>query len=294
MITSMTGYGRAECIWENNKLTVEIKSLNHRFLEVYVRLPNSVNILELDIKKKITERISRGRIEVTVRMDSDQDNLLEPELELNRPLIRKYYDLLTQIRQEFALKDEVTLDMIAGLKDAIISADKGVDSTVVWKKMEGVVDEALNSLIVMRQKEGDSLYQDLSLRVGLIGNAMSAIKARSPQVVMEYQKRLTDRVKELTAGIPLDEARLAQEVAIMAEKSDIMEEIVRFDSHMDQLKDMLKGSEPIGRKLDFLLQEMNREVNTIGSKTNDSDISRIVVEVKSELSRVREQIQNIE
>ena len=294
MIASMTGYGRGDSAWENNRLAVEIKSLNHRFLEIYIRLPNSLSLLELDIKKKISDRISRGRIEVTVRFDSEQGDAPGPELELNRPLINRYYNLFSQIQKEFALKEEITLGMIAGIKDAIISVEKGVDLKAIWEELKKAVEEALDALMLMRRREGESLYQDLSLRVEIISRAMDAIKSRSPQVVVEYQKRLTERVKELTSGLVLDESRLAQEVAILAERSDITEEIVRFGSHIDQLKNMMQSDEQVGRKLDFLLQEMNREINTIGSKTSDSDISRMVVEVKSELSKLREQIQNIE
>ncbi len=294
MIKSMTGYGRAESVFENKKLVVEIKSLNHRFLEIYIRLPNAFSLLELDIKKRMSDRISRGRVEVNIRLDSEQGASSEPELGLNRPLLRRYYDVLTEIKQEFSLKDEITLDTIAGFKDIIVQVEKGPDLVEIWGKLEGALDEAVDALTTMRKKEGEILFNDLSARLGILAGALDAIEARSPQVPLEYQKRLADRVKELTGGISLDESRLAQEVAIMAERSDITEEIVRFGSHMDQLRDMLNSDEPVGRKLDFLLQELNREVNTIGSKTNDIDIARNVVEVKSELSRLREQVQNIE
>ena len=294
MIKSMTGYGRAELVFENKKLVVELKSLNHRFLEVYIRLPNALNLLELEIKKKISDRISRGRVEANIRLDSEQGVSPEPELDWNRALVRRYYYILGQIKHEFALKDEVTLGMISGFKDIIVPSEKGLDIAEAWGRLEKILDEAINALTAMRKKEGEILFKDLSARMEAIAAAMNAIKTRSFQVPLEYQKRLAERVKELTGGIALDEARLAQEVAIMAERSDITEEIVRFGSHMDQLSDMLKSDEPVGRKIDFLLQEMNREVNTIGSKTNDIDIARNVVEVKSELSRLREQVQNIE
>jgi uncharacterized protein (TIGR00255 family) len=294
MIKSMTGYGRAESIFENKKLVVELKSLNHRFLEVYIRLPNALNLLELEIKKKIGDRISRGRVEANIRLDSEQGVSPEPELDWNRALVRRYYDILEQIKLEFALKDEVTLGMISGFKDIIVPSEKGLDIAEAWERLGKILDEAVNALTMMRKKEGEILFKDLSARMETIADAMNAIKVRSSQVPLEYQKRLAERVKELTGGISLDEARLAQEVAIMAERSDITEEIVRFASHMDQLRDMLKSDEPVGRKIDFLLQEMNREVNTVGSKTNDVDIARNVVEVKSELSRLREQVQNIE
>lgn len=294
MIKSMTGYGRAESVFEGKKLVVELKSLNHRFLEIFIRLPNTISLLELEIKKKIGDRTSRGRIEANIRFESEQGTFPEPELELNRPLIRRYHDVFTQIKQEFDLKDEITLAMLAGIKDVVVPAEKGLDLAETWSRLESTLEEAIESLTLMRKKEGQSLYNDLTARAVTIAGIMESIKLKAPQVVMEYQKRLAERIKELTSGIAVEETRLAQEVAIMAERSDITEEIVRFGSHMDQLQDMLKSDEPVGRKLDFLLQEMNREINTIGSKTSDIDISRSVVEVKSELSRLREQVQNIE
>jgi uncharacterized protein (TIGR00255 family) len=294
MIKSMTGYGRAESAFEGKRLIIELKSLNHRFLEVFVRLPNALSLLELEIKKKIGDRMSRGRIEANIRLESEQGTFPEPELELNRPLVHRYHDIFVQIKQEFNLKDEITLAMLAGIKDAVLPAEKGVDLAETWHHLESALEEAIGSLTLMRKKEGESLYNDLTARAALISEIMEDIKSRAPQVIMEYQKRLADRIRELTSDIAVDEARLAQEVAIMAERSDITEEIVRFGSHMDQFQDMLKSDDPVGRKLDFLLQEMNREINTIGSKTGDIEISRSVVEVKSELSRLREQIQNIE
>ena len=290
----MTGFGRSEIVYGNNRWVIELKSLNHRFLEVYVRLPNAISLLELNIKKKIGDRLSRGRVEATIRVDSGQGEALEPELEWNRPLLRKYYDLLNELKQEFPVTGDITLSMMAGLKDAIVSSEKGIDPAVVWESLEKGIDEALEGLIQMRQKEGESLYQDLQARMQVISAAMATIKARAPEIVSEYQKRLADRVKELLSGVVMDEARLAQEVAIMADRSDVTEEIVRFASHTDQWHEMMREGEPVGRKLDFLLQEMNREINTIGSKTGDSEISRLVVEVKAELSRLKEQVQNIE
>lgn len=294
MIKSMTGYGRAESAFEGKRLIIELKSLNHRFLEIFIRLPNTLSFLELEVKKKIGDRMSRGRVEANIRMESEQGTLPEPELELNRPLVRRYYDIFTQIKQELNLKDEITLAMLAGIKDAVLPVEKGVDPAETWRRLEGPLEEAIASLTLMRQKEGESLYNDLTARAAVISETMEAVKTRAPQVVTEYRKRLEERIRELTSDIAVDEARLAQEVAIMAERSDITEEIVRFGSHMDQFQEMLKSDEPVGRKLDFLLQEMNREINTIGAKTGDIEISRSVVEVKSELSRLREQVQNIE
>lgn len=294
MIKSMTGYGRAESVLDNKKLVAEIKSLNHRYMEIYVRLSAALFPLELEVKKKIGDRFSRGRVEVNIRMDAEQGAGLEVPLELNIPLVRQYFALYGKIKQEFKLKDEITLEMLAGIKDAIVPCEEAMDLENIWKRLEAVLDEAIDSLVEMRTNEGESLCRDLIARVDILAGCMGLIASRAPQVVQEYQKRLTERVKELAGGVFIDEARMAQEVAIMAERSDITEEIVRFGSHIDQLRDMLKSDEAVGRKLDFLIQEMNREVNTIGSKTGDVEISRHVVEMKSELSKLREQVQNIE
>lgn len=294
MIKSMTGYGRAESFLDGRKMVVEIKSLNHRFLEIYIRLPSALSQLEMEIKKKIGDRFSRGRIEAGIRMDSGQEEGLELELELNRPLVRQYYDLFKKLKEEFSLAGDINLEMLAGMKDIITPVEKESNMETVWLNLEKTLEEAMNGLESMRKKEGESLCKDLVARMGTISGSMEEIGKRAPQVVLEYQKRLSDRVKELSGGLAVDESRLAQEVAIMADRSDITEEVVRFASHTSQLKTMLKGNEPVGRKIDFLLQEMNREVNTIGSKTNDVDIANRVVDIKSELSKLREQIQNIE
>jgi len=184
--------------------------------------------------------------------------------------------------------------MLAGLKDAFIAKEAEVDLDGAWKGMEAVLEEALSALTEMRKKEGEIILRDMVMRLDLIKRCLDVIEGRAPKVVEEYHRKLTERVKELTGGIEIDAARLSQEVAIMADRMDITEEVVRFRSHLNQLDEMLAGDEAAGRKIDFLLQEVNREVNTMGSKGNDAEISCRVVEIKSELSRMREQVQNIE
>ncbi|MCG6533461.1 MAG: YicC family protein [Syntrophales bacterium LBB04] len=292
MIKSMTGYGRAESILEGKRTVVEIKSLNHRYLEISLRLPNALASLEMEIKKKISARVSRGKIEVSIRMDSNNTSDKGICASLNLPLIKSYYSQLLRMKQELNLKDDITLAMMAAFKDVFVPPDD--DPTSVWPGVAVMLDEAADTLAAMREKEGASLCQDLRERIAVMGNNLGAIESRVPKVLVAYQKRLIERIKELTGDMEIDASRLMQEVAIMAEKSDITEEIVRFRSHMDQLIDMLKSGEAVGRKVDFLIQEMGREVNTIGSKSNDGEISRNVIEVKSELARIREQVQNLE
>ncbi|HYA13880.1 MAG TPA: YicC/YloC family endoribonuclease [Syntrophales bacterium] len=294
MIQSMTGYGRTEEVLNGRRYTVEIKSLNHRYLEISIRLPAIISFLELEIKKKISGRLNRGRIELNVRMDSEYGAINEGRYELNIPLIQNYYELLKQLREELGLKEEITLNMVAGFRDVFVLKEPDLDLSVAWEELEMVLGKAMDALMDMRKKEGEVIYQDLVQRVDLIMKSLDSIESRAPQVILEYRKRLGDRVKELTGGIVVDDLRLGQEVAIMAEKSDIMEEIVRLKSHIIQFGDLLKGNDAVGRNIDFLIQEMIREVNTIGSKSSDAGISKMVIDIKSELARIREQAQNIE
>lgn len=294
MINSMTGYGRAEALLDGKKWLVEIKSLNHRYTEVFVRLPGTLLALEGEVKKKVSEKLTRGRIEVVIRMEPETAQEGEWKFDLNLPLLRHYRDLLLQLKETLNLQDGPSLGMLAGLKDAFIVREADVDLDRVWKGLGTVLEDALAALMEMRGKEGAVIDRDIRLRAELIKQGLDVIASRAPEVVLEYQKRLAERVKELTGGMEIDGARLSQEVAIMADRMDITEEVVRFRSHLHQLDEILAGDEAAGRKIDFLLQEMNREVNTMGSKGSDMEISRRVVEIKSELSRMREQVQNIE
>ena len=291
----MTGYGRAEAVLGGRKYVVEIKSLNHRYLELSLRIPANLLPLEMEIKKKINEQLIRGKIDITIRRETYSGIEGSRLLEVNLPLVKNYYDLLIQLKDLFNLKEDITLDMMAGLKDVFIPLETLEDEiTVLWEGLAGVLSNALAALIDMRQKEGEVLGQDLKARLYLINEHLDEIDARAPQIVLEYQKRLVARIRELMDGMVIDESRLSQEVAIMAEKSDITEEIVRFRSHINQFLEMLKSPEAMGRKVDFLIQEMNREVNTIGSKSSDAQVSCHVIEIKSELAKLREQVQNLE
>lgn len=294
MTKSMTGYGKAEGSVSGRKFTVEMKSVNHRFLEIALRMPQALFPLEAEIKRRMGERFSRGKIDVSIRADGNGDAESETRLALNMPLVRNYYALLHQLKEEFNISGEVSLATLIGLRDVFIPAETQEEPVELWGGFSPILDEAIGNILGMREKEGESLTTDLKNRLQVITGLLEGIAARTPSVVADYQKRLTDRIKELTEGIALDESRLLQEVAIMAEKSDITEEIVRFRSHIDQFCDLLAAGDAAGRKIDFLLQEMGREVNTIGSKSGDVEIARSVVEIKSELAKLREQAQNIE
>ncbi len=293
MIRSMTGYGRVESEFGGKKFAVEIKSLNHRYLEVSVRLPNALSAFDLEIRKKLGEHFSRGRLDVFVRVDAGEASQ-QANVALNLPLARNYWELLQRLKEEFGLKEDVGLGVFAGMRDIFVSVEPAEDQEGLKIFLDQLFERAISALMEMKRKEGEALCRDLLDRVALVERHLETISARCPQVLAEFQRRLAERIRELAAGVVVDEARLSQEIAIMAEKSDITEEITRLKSHIVQFREMIGGDEPVGRKVDFLLQEMNREVNTIGSKSTDVEISRSVIEMKSELAKLREQVQNLE
>ncbi len=292
MIKSMTGYGRVEAICDGRNIVVEAKSVNHRFLEIALRLPAALYPLEMEYKKKIGERFKRGRIDVSIRLEGEgSDNF---KVNLNMEVARAYYDTLTRLKNEFDIQEPVSLRTLISFRDIFTPPAETQLEADFLNQVEVTLQEALSMLVNMRQDEGIALFSDMQMRLRAIGETIETIRLRAPQVVLEYQKRLSDRIKELTAGFDLDAARLAQEVAMMADRCDITEEIVRMHSHIGQFETLLQSDEAEGRKIDFLLQEMNREINTIGSKGNDAEIARQVIEAKSELGKLREQAQNIE
>jgi uncharacterized protein (TIGR00255 family) len=292
MIKSMTGYGRVETTGQGRNIVVEAKSVNHRFLEISLKMPQALFPLEMEFKKKIGEKVKRGRIEIFIRLEAQSADA--PEAILNLEIARNYVAALQRLKDEFGLKEEIGLKTLVGFRDIFSQSAEMEITPDVLKQTATALEDALDMLVKMRQEEGAAIYQDMQQRLDLIRDILGAINARAPQVIIEYQRRLTERIKELTAGYALEESRLAQEAAILAEKSDITEEIVRMHSHIGQFVTLLQSLEAEGKKIDFLLQEMNREINTIGSKSNDAEIARQVIEAKSELSRLREQAQNIE
>jgi uncharacterized protein (TIGR00255 family) len=292
MIKSMTGYGRVETVQEGRNIIVEAKSVNHRFLEIFLRTPSALFPLEAEFKKKISERFKRGRIEVSIRLEGEGSDV--SKVNLNLEIARNYFDVLNRLKAEFNLESPINLKTLAGFRDIFTPPAETQLSPDFLNQVDKTFLESLAMLSNMRQDEGLAMFQDMDMRLKAISGILETIKLRAPQVVTEYQRRLAERIKELTAGYALDDVRLTQEVAIMAERSDITEEIVRMHSHVDQFEELLISERTEGRKIDFLLQEMNREINTIGSKSSDVQITRQVIEVKSELGKLREQAQNIE
>lgn len=291
MVKSMTGFGRSEENFDNRCYVVEIKSVNHRFGEVYVKLPKEYSLLEENVRKLVLKKVSRGRIDVYITIENFGEN--DKIVEVNTPLMTSYLKAIQEIAQNLKLDLNIDLIQFAKLPDMLVIKDVA-DAELVWSELETVVQKAIEQLIAMRDTEGKKLANDIKIRGERIGETLKKIEERSPEVVEEYRNRLQEKIRQILPDIQIDENRLITEVAIFAERSSINEEIVRLESHLEQLMQILTQEGPIGRKLDFLLQEMNREINTIGSKANDLAISKMVVEIKSELEKIREQIQNIE
>jgi uncharacterized protein (TIGR00255 family) len=294
MIRSMTGYGRAESMLGGKKIVAEIKSVNHRNAEIVTRFPGFMASLEVEAKKLVSGKISRGRVEITVRVDSDQCGPVSEKIEINMPLIRNYYETLREIKKELKLKDGITLEMIAALKGGISTVESYLDVEEAKHALMVIMEEALQGLQQMREREGELLRADVEMRLGLIRRHMETVEAKAPEVPVCWRDKLAERLRDLTGGTGLDDMRLMQEVALMADKCDITEEIVRFASHLTQFGELLDGDDAAGRKMDFLLQEMHREINTVGYKCADLAVARSVIEIKTELAKLREQAQNIE
>jgi uncharacterized protein (TIGR00255 family) len=292
MMKSMTGYGRGK--WEegSKRVEVEMKSFNHRYLDVFPHLPRRLNPLEGQVRNFIKQRLSRGRIDVYVQINESSE--AQQRLELDWPFVQEVHLALKALQERFDLPGEIRLETLAGFKEIFTKKEVEPDLEKEWIEVRAALEEALAALEAMRFTEGNVLTEDLTRRLDLIAKTAEAIQERSPAVLAAVRDRLGQRVKELVGGMELDEGRLAQEVAYLAERSDITEELVRIHSHLTQFRDLLKSEEPVGRRMEFLLQEVNREVNTIASKANDAQISQMATGMKSEVEKIREQIQNVE
>ena len=292
MIKSMTGFGRAQAEADGYFISVEIKSVNHRYFEFSSRIPRQYAFLDEKLKSYINSRVSRGKVECYVTIEAlDTDT---SEVAVNHTLARAYVKALRELSEEYSLKEDFGAGTISRFPEVLVVQKGEEDEEKLWESVKAVCSQALDKFIAMRETEGEKMYNDIYSRGQYILEQVSYIEQRSPQTVKEYNEKLVERVHELIGDASLDEARIIQEVAIYADKVAVAEETVRLRSHIDQLNDFIKSDEPIGRKIDFLVQEINRETNTIGSKANDVDIARRVVDIKSEVEKIREQIQNIE
>ena len=293
MLKSMTGFGRGESQVDGKKFSLEIKTLNNRYLDIIIRMPKSYSYLEERIKKTIKNSVKRGRVEVYIK--SENTNVLGYSVVPNIPLAKQYMTAAETISDQLVIKNDITLSYISKFPDVLVVEKIEEDEDVIWDCMSVAIEEATKKAIDMRKIEGEQIKKDITSRLNIIIELLKEVKNKAPEVVLEYKEKLNARIKELLdSTIVIDENRLATEVAFFADKSSIDEELVRFDSHIEQLKSTLNENDSIGRKLDFLLQEMNREVNTIGSKANHLVITNHVVKIKSELEKIREQVQNIE
>lgn len=293
MIRSMTGYGKGESENQLYKLKIELKSVNHRYLDVNVKLPRYLIYLEEGIKKLIKEKINRGKVDVFVNFDFSDASSMDVKVDI--PLARSFKFALEELKTELEIDDTIRLNNILSISDVIKTEKKELDEDLVWETIKEATEEALDKILQMREYEGEQLKADIFNKLDNIEAISSRIEMRAPLVVEEYRGKLNERIQSiLEEGTVVDPDRLAMEVAIYADKSSIDEELTRLKSHVLQLKAILSEDGAVGRKLDFLIQEFNREVNTIGSKSSDSDIVKAVVELKSEIEKIREQVQNIE
>lgn len=271
---------------------VEIKSVNHRYNDISIKLPRFMNGMEDAIRKRIMKEIARGKTDVYITFETfSVDNVI---VKVNEPLAMAYIEKLHELEQKFDVSSQNTLDLVARFADVITVEKTEGQEDILWKILLPALEQAISKFVEMREKEGTALVNDILNKREQIQKMLETIKQRCPFVVNEYKEKLQNRIKELLSTVEIDEQRIAMETALFADRSCIDEEVTRLESHIVQLKDILQKGGQIGRKLDFLVQEMNREVNTIASKANDIEITGVTIEMKSEIEKIREQIQNIE
>lgn len=288
----MTGYGRAVGVFEGMTVTVELRSVNHRFFEFTPKVYRAYSFLEERLKAYLQQYISRGKVDCFVQIEAEQiDN---GSVQINESLANGYYNALKSLCEKYGLEMDNSVNVLACHSDIFSVKKEQADEDAIWALVKTVVDDAVKAFIEMRETEGEKLKKDVLSRADTIIKNVEFIEERSPQTVAEYNEKLKTRIRELIGDTQVDEQRLLTEAAIYADKIAVAEETVRLRSHIDQLHAFFELKEPIGRKLDFLVQEINREANTIGSKASDIDIARKVIDIKAEVEKIREQIQNIE
>lgn len=292
MIRSMTGYGRGENIKDNRKFTVEIKSVNHRYNDITIKLPRSMNYIEDIVRKRLMQQISRGKTDAYIFFETNsQDDI---KICLNEILADEYVLQFTKLKQKYKLKDDLSLSLLTTIPDLFTIDKEFVNKDIIIQTLMPALDNALDEFIKLREREGEALKKDILLKLENISNLVDNIKIRSPIMVLEFRDKLKAKVSELLDNSEIDENRILTEVTIFSERCSVDEEVTRLSSHINQVKVILDEKEAIGRKLDFIVQEMNREANTIASKSNDTEITQLTIELKSEIEKIREQVQNIE
>ncbi len=292
MIKSMTGFGRCEVAENNRKFTVEIKSVNHRYLDVNIKMPKKLNFFESAIRAELKNYISRGKVDLFISYEDYTEN--HANIRYNRELAAEYRKYLRQMQEEFGLEDDIRVSTLSRYPEVFTMEEQNVDEGELWKELRKAIQGAAESFVQTRVAEGERLREDLLQKLdGMLG-LVDFITERSPRIVQEYRQKLEERVKDLLGDAQVDENRLLTEVTIFADKVCVDEELVRLRSHIETTKATLQEGGSIGRKLDFIAQEMNREANTTLSKSNDLEVSNCAIELKTEIEKVREQIQNIE
>jgi uncharacterized protein (TIGR00255 family) len=292
MIKSMTGFGRGEYSQDGKEFTVEIKTVNHRYSDVFIKMPRQIGFLEDKVRDLVSKAISRGKIDVFITYyDYSEDSKY---VTFDEALAKTYISAVEALRDKFGLRDDISVSLISKYPDVLKVEQNDEDEELLWTMLKVATENALASLVKMREIEGEGLKNVLLDRATYIDSLVAEISKRAPEVPKDYKVKLESRIKDLLEQQTIDENRLAMEVAVFADRCSIDEELVRLASHIGQLREALSMNQPVGRKLDFLVQEMNREINTIGSKANDLAITKNVVEIKSEIEKIREQIQNIE
>ena len=292
MIRSMTGYGSAEEIVNGRDIRVEIKSVNHRYFEYSARVPRSCGFVEERMKRLLSGAISRGKVDVGVTIQAVEG--VDEAISVNREVVKNYVEALRGIKNEFDIADDLSLSSIARFPDVFTVVKAETDEEALWKDIESVAKKALASFVEGREAEGERLKADVLKKIDFIEEKVAFVEERSPETVKEYRAKLYEKMREVLENNQIDENRILQEAAIYADKVAVDEETVRLRSHMKELRKTLDKSEPIGKSLDFRIQEVNRETNTIGSKCSDAEIADTVIEMKNTIEKIREQIQNIE
>lgn len=292
MIKSMTGFGREQGVIDGYEILVEIRSVNHRYFEFSSRVPRSFGYLDEKLKSLLSERISRGKVEASVTIFKTEG--AEAEIEVNLDIAEGYVNALREANKTLQLTDDLALSSIMRFSDVFKIQKVQDDEEVIWNAVKQICIGALDKFIEMRKVEGEKMFDDISSRLDFIEEKTCEIEKLSPQITENYSNRLYARIKETLGDKDIDEQRILTEVAVFADKTAVDEETVRLHSHISQFRELINSDEPVGRKLDFLVQELNREVNTIGSKGQDLSVTKTVVDLKAEIEKIREQIQNIE
>ena len=293
MIKSMTAYGRGECRQGDTLFVAEIRSLNNRHRDIVMRLPKRFQALEKDIRSLVFSRVRRGRLDVSIQTENGGEEV-PYSLDLNVPLVSSYLRIFKQLAEEFGLDQEIRIESLCQMKDVILFRPEDADLEEARSALLEALNQALDSLDIMRDREGKAIESDFLKRLDLLEKYTDEISGRVPELVEDYRNHLNDKMQNILKDVAVDENRLIQEVAFFAERSDITEELVRIRSHLEQFHKYLSLDDALGRRLDFLIQESNREVNTLSTKASDAFISKIVVEMKAELEKLREQVQNVE